>query len=170
MALVTNDRKATGLITSMNIIQNVTLASLKRFSKGGFLQPGAERLAAARQATALNLKASNLDQDVTCLSGGNQQKVVLSRWLEIQPGILLLDDPCKGVDIGAKHDIYELMNRLCAQGVAMVLVSSEMPELLFMSDRIMVMHRGQMTLELTRDEATQEKILYAALGERKTHE
>jgi len=170
MALVTNDRKATGLIANMNTIQNVTLASLKAFSRCGFLQPKVERRAVAQQAKALNLKASSLNQDVVCLSGGNQQKVVLSKWLETQPKVLLLDDPCRGVDIGAKHEIYELMNRLCAQGVAMVLVSSEMPELLFMSHRIMVMHRGQVILEMKHDEATQEKILYAALGKRKTHE
>lgn len=166
MALVTNDRKTTGLIASMNIIQNVTLASLKAFCEGGFLQPKAERRAAAQQSRALNLKASSLNEDMDCLSGGNQQKVVLAKWLETRPRILLLDDPCRGVDIGAKHEIYELMTRLCTEGVAIVLVSSEMPELLCMSDRILVMHRGQVTLALNRDEATQEKILYAALGKR----
>ncbi len=164
MALVTNDRKTTGVIGGMNIIENVTLASLKAFSACGLLRHKAERQAAEQQATALNLKASSLDEDVLCLSGGNQQKVVLAKWLETRPEILLLDDPCRGVDIGAKHEIYELMNRLCAQGVAIVLVSSEMPELLCMSDRIVVMHLGQVTLEMSRAEATQQKILYAALG------
>jgi len=164
MALVTNDRKTTGVIGSMNITKNVTLASLKAFCTGGFLQPKAERQAVAQQAKALNLKASNLEDDVLCLSGGNQQKVVLAKWLETHPKILLLDDPCRGVDVGAKHEIYDLMNRLCAQGVAIVLVSSEMPELLYMSDRILVMHFGQVTLEMDRAEATQQKILYAALG------
>lgn len=164
MALVTNDRKTTGLIGGMNIIENVTLAALKSFSRSGFLRPQAERRAVTQQASTLNLKGSSLDADVLRLSGGNQQKVVLAKWLETRPRILLLDDPCRGVDIGAKHEIYELINRLCAQGLAILLVSSEMSELLFMSDRIMVMHAGQVALEMDRAEATQEKILYAALG------
>lgn len=168
LGLVTNDRKATGLIPSMNITRNVTLASLKRFSRYGFLQPHAETQSMTEQARSLNLKAPDFDSDVFCLSGGNQQKLVLAKWLLTKPKVLLLDDPCRGVDIGAKQELYALLHRLCAQGVAILLVSSELPELLSLSDRILVMHRGRVTLELNREDATQEKILYGALGERKS--
>jgi len=166
MALVTNDRKATGLVMDMNILQNVTLASLPEFSRFGWIRPRAEAKVVEAQARTLNLKTPGLTADVQVLSGGNQQKVVLAKWLATKPKVLLLDDPCRGVDIGAKHEIYELMNQLCAQGISILLVSSEMPELMFMSDRILVMHRGQVTLEANREDATPERILCAAFGQR----
>jgi ABC-type sugar transport system ATPase subunit len=106
-----------------------------------------------------------MNQEVATLSGGNQQKVVLAKWLETQPKVLLLDEPTLGVDVGAKHDIYTLMNQWTAQGMAILLITSELPELLAMSDRIMVMHRGRITAEFAGAEATQEKITQAAMGE-----
>jgi len=102
---------------------------------------------------------------VNSLSGGNQQKVVMAKWIETEPKVLLLDEPTRGVDVGAKHEIYELMNKWTSEGIAIVLITSEMPELLAMSDRIIVMHRGRITAEFSRQEATQEKILNAAMGE-----
>ena len=102
---------------------------------------------------------------VDALSGGNQQKVAIAKWIETAPKILLLDEPTRGVDVGAKHEIYELMNQWTCQGIAIMLISSEMPELLAMSDRIIVMHRGQITAEFASGQATQEKILSAAMGE-----
>jgi ABC-type sugar transport system ATPase subunit len=105
-----------------------------------------------------------LTQPVETLSGGNQQKVVLATWLETQPRVLLLDEPTRGVDVGAKQEIYALMDQWSAEGIAVLLITSEMPELLALSDRIVVMHRGSITAELSREEATQEKVLEAAMG------
>jgi ribose transport system ATP-binding protein len=140
------------------------MAALKRFSPAGLLRPRAEKASARRRAEELRIKCSSIEQEVAYLSGGNQQKVVLAKWLETAPSILLLDEPTRGVDIGAKHEIYELMNKWSAEGCTILLITSEMPELLAMSDRILVMHRGDITAEFTREQATQEKILEAAMG------
>lgn len=166
IALLTNDRKKNGLVMEMNIVQNATLVSLEKFSPGGWLRPKREMAAAAKQAQSLKLKAESLSQPVNSLSGGNQQKVVIAKWIETEPRVLLLDEPTRGVDVGAKHEIYELMNKWTRRGIAIILITSEMPELLAMSDRIIVMHRGRITAEFSRQNATQEKILSAAMGEK----
>ncbi len=168
LALLTNDRKTNGLVMDLNIIENATLASLPAYSRRLWLKPAAESKAAKDITESLRLKAESLYQYVDALSGGNQQKVVMAKWILTNPKVLLLDEPTRGVDIGAKHEIYELMNQWTKDGIAIVLITSEMPELLAMSDRIIVMHRGKVTAEFDRDNATQEKILTAALGERKT--
>ncbi len=165
IALVTNDRKETGLVMSMDIVKNSTLASVASYCRYGWLRPGEEMKAASRQARSLSLKAESLLSGVDSLSGGNQQKVVLAKWIDTGPKVLLLDEPTRGVDVGAKHEIYELMNAWTGEGMAVVLITSEMPELLAMSDRIIVMHRGRVTAEFSRDEASQEKILEAAMGQ-----
>lgn len=165
VAMLTNDRKETGLVMDMDIVQNVSLASLRKFSSFGWLRPRRERTAVDRRAESLKLKAEGLEKPVSSLSGGNQQKVVIAKWIETAPKVLLLDEPTRGVDVGAKHEIYELMNKWTAEGAAIVLITSEMPELLAMSDRIIVMHRGRITGRFNRDQATQEKILSAAMGE-----
>jgi ABC-type sugar transport system ATPase subunit len=165
LALLTNDRKSTGLVVAMDILQNASLASLQKFSPNGWLRPAAEKRAVFETARSLHLKAESLHQPVNALSGGNQQKVVLAKWIQTDPKVLLLDEPTRGVDVGAKHEIYELMNQWTQAGLAIVLITSEMPELLAMSDRIMVMHRGRITAEFSRGQATQEKILNAALGQ-----
>jgi ABC-type sugar transport system ATPase subunit len=165
IALLTNDRKATGLVLGMNIVQNTTLAALKKYSPCGWLRPGREFDSAQRLGRSVNLKAASLAMPVDTLSGGNQQKVAIAKWIDTGPKILLLDEPTRGVDVGAKHEIYELMNQWTTQGIAIILISSEMPELLAMSDRIIVMHRGRVTAEFTAAQATQEKILRAAMGE-----
>jgi ribose transport system ATP-binding protein len=164
ISLLTNDRKANGLVLGMNIIHNVTLAALKKFSPLGWLRPDSEIKTAAAQKEALNLKAASLKMSVDSLSGGNQQKVVMAKWIETSPKILLLDEPTRGVDVGAKHEIYELMNKWTSDGLAIILITSEMPELLAMSDKIIVMHRGSITAEFGAGQATQEKILHAAMG------
>lgn len=164
IALLTNDRKRNGLMMQMNIVQNTTLASLRKFSPAGWLRPAQELKAAFERTQALKLKAKGLNQLVNSLSGGNQQKVVMAKWIETKPKVLLLDEPTRGVDVGAKHEIYELMNEWTSQGIAIVLITSEMPELLAMSDRIIVMHRGKITAEFSSGSATQEKILNAAMG------
>ncbi len=164
ISLLTNDRKSNGLVLGMNIIHNITLASLKKFSPLGWLRPDSETKTAAKQKDALNLKAASLKLAVDSLSGGNQQKVVMAKWIETEPKVFLLDEPTRGVDVGAKHEIYELMNKWTSAGIAIILITSEMPELLAMSDRIIVMHRGSITAEFDAEKATQEKILHAAMG------
>ncbi len=164
LTLLTNDRKLTGLVLNMSIADNVTLPSLKSFSKNGFIKRNEELNAAKICSERLRIKSHSVLQETQTLSGGNQQKVALGKWWETNPKILLLDEPTKGVDVGAKHEIYELMNEWTNEGMAILLITSEMPELLAMSDRIIVMHLGQVTAEFTREEATQEKILNAAMG------
>ncbi len=163
-ALLTDDRKRTGLVMEMGVFQNITLAALRSYSPRGWLESGKEREAARRHVAALRLKTNSLDQEVSTLSGGNQQKVVLAKWLETEPKVFLLDEPTRGVDIAVKHEIYELMNRWTAGGCAVLLVSSDMTELLAMSDRIIVLCRGKETARFSRAEATQEKVLHAAMG------
>ena len=167
LALLTNDRKSNGLVMDLSIIKNSTLACLPCYSRCFWLRPADERKAAKETTESLKLKAESLNQEVDSLSGGNQQKVVMAKWMQTNPKVLLLDEPTRGVDIGAKHEIYELMNQWTKDGIAIVLITSEMPELLAMSDRIMVMHRGKVTAQFSREEATQEKVLSAALGKRK---
>jgi len=164
IALLTNDRKENGLVMEMTVAQNVTLAALRKFSPGQWLRPKQEIAAVSRNVESLKLKAAGIGQMVSSLSGGNQQKIVMAKWIETEPKVLLLDEPTRGVDVGAKHEIYELMNNWTDKGIAIVLITSEMPELLAMSDRIIVMHRGKITAEFLRQEATQEKILNAAMG------
>jgi ABC-type sugar transport system ATPase subunit len=166
LVLQTNDRKGTGLVTSMNIARNLTLPSLRAFSPRGWILFRKEQVAAEKHVKNLGIRAASLDQEVRALSGGNQQKVVLAKWVETRPKVMLLDEPTLGVDVGAKHEIYSLMNELTAQGMSILLITSELPELLAMSDRILVMHRGRVTAEFSRAEATQEKLMQAAMGER----
>jgi ribose transport system ATP-binding protein len=129
-------------------------------------RPGAERSAALEQVRALNIRCRGLGQAVRTLSGGNQQKVALGKWLATSPAVLLLDDPTRGVDVGAKHEIYELVNRWTAAGLGVVMTSSELPELLGLADDLIVMHRGVVTARLARSEATPERVIAAAMGVR----
>jgi ABC-type sugar transport system ATPase subunit len=164
IALLTNDRKGNGLVMELSVRDNITLPSLRRFSMGGWLRRKAEDRVAKTRADALRIRAASLAQEVGTLSGGNQQKVVFAKWLETHPHVLLLDDPTRGVDVGAKQEIYELIMRLKRERCAMLLVSSETPELLGLCDRILVMNEGRIVREFTRSEATQEALLHAALG------
>ncbi|MGD8452658.1 MAG: sugar ABC transporter ATP-binding protein [Phycisphaerae bacterium] len=164
VALLTSDRKTTGLVLSLSVVANATLADLRRLSLCGWRRPGRERRATRTLADALQLRAASLDMEVSELSGGNQQKVALAKWLQTEPRLLLLDEPTRGVDVGAKREIYELMNEWTARGIAIMLITSEMPELLALSDRIVVLHRGRVTAELTREQATADLVLAAAMG------
>jgi len=166
LVLQTNDRKTTGLIGGLSVAWNITLPSLETFSPRGWVEKREEWAAAQKQIQELGIKVASPEQQVETLSGGNQQKVVLAKWLQTGPKVLLLDEPTLGVDVGAKHEIYRLMNSLTQQGLAILLVTSELPELLAMSDRILVLHRGRIQAELHREEATQEKVIRAAMGER----
>ena len=163
ISLLTNDRKATGLVLEMSVLHNLTMAALPRLTPGGIVRRAEEVAAAQPVAQAMRLRTPSLDTEVNALSGGNQQKVALGKWLLTEPQVLLLDEPTRGIDVGAKAEIYELMNRLTAAGKGIVLITSELPELLAMSDRIIVLHRGQVTAELSREEATQEKVMEAAV-------
>jgi ribose transport system ATP-binding protein len=165
LALLTNDRKETGLIPPLSIANNISLACLPSLASRGWINRQREREAAARNFRFFNIKARSVDQEVRTLSGGNQQKVVLAKWLETKPKVLLLDEPTIGVDVGAKQEIYKLMNDWTSRGIGILLITSELPELLAMSDRILVMHRGRIRKEFDRAEATQEKVIKAAMGE-----
>ena len=148
----------------MCIADNITLPSLNSFCKSDFINRHQEISAAKNCADKLRVKANDVFQETQTLSGGNQQKVALGKWWLTNPKIFLLDEPTKGVDVGAKHEIYELMNQWTSEGISILLITSEMPELLAMSDRIIVMHLGEAVAEFSREEATQEKILHAAMG------
>jgi ABC-type sugar transport system ATPase subunit len=165
VALLTNDRKGTGLVLSLSITANATLASLRELSPGGWRRPVREREAAENMTQLMQLRAASLDLETGTLSGGNQQKVVIAKWLQTRPKVLLLDDPTRGVDIVAKREIYQLMEQWTAQGIAILLISSELPELLMLSDRIVVLHRGRITANFSNGQATPQNVLAAAMGQ-----
>jgi ribose transport system ATP-binding protein len=165
IGFLTEDRKSQGLVLPLSVERNLCLSSVDRFSKWGVMDTRQEKRAAGRYVKELRIKTPSLDQKVIFLSGGNQQKVVLSKWLCSQAEIFIFDEPTRGVDVGAKAEIYQLMNRLTATGVAIIMISSELLEVLGMSDRILVMRGGQITGEFSAEEATQERILQCALGE-----
>lgn len=165
IGFVTEDRKNEGLVLDLSVKKNVSLPNIDQFLRMGILDFEKEKQAVDHYIRALNIKTPSRDQIVAYLSGGNQQKVVLSKWLCSDASIFIFDEPTRGIDVGAKTEIYQLMNRLTAKGVAVIMISSEMPEILGMSDRILVMRNGQVSGELSREEATQEKIMNFALGE-----
>ena len=164
LALLTEDRKTQGLVLNLSVKDNICLPSLDRFSKLGVVSLAKEDAAVEPVVRELRIKTPSLDQKVIHLSGGNQQKVVMSKWLLSRADILFFDEPTRGIDVGSKVEIYQWMNRLTADGAGIVLISSELPEILGMSDRILVMHQGRLTKDLSREEATQETILRHALG------
>ena len=164
---VTEDRKRFGLVLDQTIVNNSTLASLKKVSGRFITNPDAERAASERAARDLRIKAPDVLTVTGTLSGGNQQKVVLAKWLLTQPRVLFLDEPTRGIDVGAKQEIYAQINRLASEGLAIVLVSSELPEVLGLSDRILVLREGRITGEFTRAEATPEAVMACATGHTK---
>ncbi|WP_159587436.1 multiple monosaccharide ABC transporter ATP-binding protein [Chelativorans xinjiangense] len=159
LAYVTEDRKALGLVLEEDVMRNTTLANLARVSRNGVIDNAEERQVAERYRTALGVRTPSVFQKVMNLSGGNQQKVVLSKWLFTEPDVLILDEPTRGIDVGAKFEIYTIINELAGQGKGVVMISSEMPELLGMCDRIYVMNEGALVGELKGSEANQEKIM-----------
>jgi rhamnose transport system ATP-binding protein len=164
LAYVPEDRRRHGVIPELPISSNVTLAILSRLSSGGSIDFAEETRIASEYLRRLRIKAPSLHTAVGTLSGGNQQKVALSRWLAANPSVLILDEPTQGIDIGAKAEIHALIGDLAAQGMAVLMISSELLEILGMSDRIAVMHEGRIVGVLERAETTQEKILNLALG------
>ncbi|MEM9575293.1 MAG: ATP-binding cassette domain-containing protein, partial [Pseudomonadota bacterium] len=161
---VPEDRGKQGAVIGLPIFQNVTLPSLHRTSKQGFIKL-AEEFSMTREYTSrLDLRAASLDQDVGNLSGGNQQKVVIAKWLATEPRVIILDEPTKGIDIGSKAAVHEFMSELAAKGLAVIMVSSELPEIIGMSDRVIVMRDGRIAGEFSGDELNAEVLVRAAAG------
>jgi len=150
------------LILGLDIVKNTSLAHLKALRKGLFIQQSTERSLALSFIGSLDIRTPSETQVVKNLSGGNQQKVVIAKWMSTNPKILILDEPTRGIDVGAKKEIYDLINRLSREGVAIILISSELTEVIGISDRIIVMHEGAVKGEIMADEATQEKIMHMA--------
>ena len=165
IALVTEDRKRLGLFDQLCVGRNVTLCTLHEAATAGLVRPTKERGLARRAVERLAVKTASLDAPMTGLSGGNQQKAILGRWLLTRPRMLLLDDPTRGVDVGAKAELYRLMDGLCREGLGILVTSSELPELLTLCDRILVLAEGRLTAEFSRAEATEQRIMEAATGE-----
>ena len=164
LVLVSEDRRRYGLILDNEVGFNLSLSSLGQFSTGGFINRSRETLTNREYFDSLRIKATGLSATAGKLSGGNQQKIVLGKALMTGPKVIMLDEPTRGIDVGAKIEIYELINRLTAEGKAVLLVSSELPELMGMSDRILMLHEGKVGGEFTRNEATQERLMEAAMG------
>jgi putative multiple sugar transport system ATP-binding protein len=163
IAYLTEDRKGNGLILPQSIRVNTTLAKTSKVSRNGIFDDDKERIVSDEYQHKLNIKCSSIEQFVANLSGGNQQKVLLAKWMFADPEILLLDEPTRGIDVGAKYEIYCIMNQLVKDGKSVVMISSEMPELLGMCDRIYIMNEGRIAGELSSGEATQELIMSCIL-------
>ncbi|MEN5253786.1 sugar ABC transporter ATP-binding protein [Pseudomonas protegens] len=164
LALLTEDRKLSGLFPCLSVLENMEVAVLPHYAGGGFVQQKALRALCEDMCRKLRVKTLSLEQCIDTLSGGNQQKALLARWLMTQPRILILDEPTRGIDVGAKAEIYRLIASLAGEGMAVIMISSELPEVLGMSDRVMVMHEGQLMGTLDRNEATQERVMQLASG------
>jgi ribose transport system ATP-binding protein len=165
LGFITEDRKRQGLMLQRSVGENITLTSLDDVARFGVLDLGAERERAQELVERLQIRLASLEQEIVSLSGGNQQKVVLARWLAARCRVLLFDEPTRGIDVAAKAEIYELIGELVAQGVAVMLITSEMPELLGLADRVAVLHEGALEGVLDRADATQERIMQLALGQ-----
>jgi rhamnose transport system ATP-binding protein len=161
---VPEERQRQGTILAFPVFENISLPSLSRITKNGFLDLAREFELARRYATRLDLRASSLSQEVGTLSGGNQQKVVIGKWLATEPRVIILDEPTKGIDVGSKAAVHAFMGELTAQGLAVIMVSSELPEILGMSDRVIVMREGRMAGTFEREGLTAETLVAAATG------
>ena len=164
IGLVPEDRKQQGLVLGLAVRENITLPSLGGLVRFGFVQLGEEQQVARQFVEALRIRTPSLEQKVINLSGGNQQKVVIAKWLALRPKVLILDEPTRGVDVGAKAEVHHLIAELAAQGVAVLMISSELPEILGMSDRVLVMREGRIVADIDREDATQESIMRFATG------
>ena len=166
LALVPEDRRQQGLVMDLSIERNVTLPRSRKLARLGLLFGGSERRSALTWTEKLQTKLGKLSDAVGTLSGGNQQKVVLAKWLATGPRLLIVDEPTRGIDVGTKAEEHRLMSSLAADGLAVVMVSSELPEVLGIADRFIVLREGKIAAELTRAEATEESVMYAAMGQK----
>jgi rhamnose transport system ATP-binding protein len=164
IAFVPEDRRLQGLVMDLSIARNATLTRLRALSRLGLIRAGAENRLAREWAERLRLRFHRLDDPVGFLSGGNQQKVVLAKWLATEPQVLIVDEPTRGIDVGTKAEVHRLMSELAGRGLAVLMISSELPEVLGMADRVLVMREGRLTGELGRDEADEERVIRAATG------
>jgi D-xylose transport system ATP-binding protein len=164
ISLASEDRKRYGLVLNQEIRMNITLPNLEKVSSSGVLDESLELAEAQTYRQKLAIRCASVEQAVGTLSGGNQQKVVLAKWMMTGPKVLILDEPTRGIDVGAKAEIYGLINQMVDDGICVLVISSELPELLGICDRIAVMHEGRITGELPIAEATQEKIMLLATG------
>ena len=162
LAYVTEDRKGNGLILIQDVKQNITLANLNKIARHGVVNENNEVKEATEYRKNLDIRTPSIEQIVLNLSGGNQQKVSLAKWLFVGPEILILDEPTRGIDVGAKYEIYTIMNRLVAEGKSIIMISSELPEILGMSDRVYIVSSGRIAGEMPIEDATQEKIMHMA--------
>ena len=167
--LIPEDRKRTGLVLDMPIAENISLADLKSYARAMLIVGGREQKVAEEQRRALKIKAPSIETEAITLSGGNQQKVVLGKWLSMRPKVIILDEPTRGIDVGAKAEIYEIMRALADSGVAILMISSDMEEVIGVSDRIAVMHEGRVSGFLERDDFSEHNVLMLAVGQ-KIHE
>ncbi|PSL34334.1 ribose ABC transporter ATP-binding protein [Planomicrobium soli] len=161
---VTEDRKSEGLIVDFTVEENVSMTNFSAISKNGLISKKKERTLYDDMVKRLGIRTSGPEQSAKSLSGGNQQKVVIAKWLGIEPELLILDEPTRGVDVGAKKEIYSIINELAERGVAILMISSELPEVIGMADRVLVMHEGKVTADLPKNEMTQERIMHFATG------
>jgi ABC-type sugar transport system ATPase subunit len=167
LGLVTEDRKAVGLVLGQSVLQNMTISSLETIvNQWGVINKSKERQLANGYVDQLSIKTPGLDVVIDTLSGGNQQKVIIAKWLNTKPKVLILDEPTRGIDVGAKVEIYNVLNKLVEDGVTVIIISSELPEVMGMSDRILVMCEGEIVAELPHEEATKEVIMEYATGSR----
>jgi ABC-type sugar transport system ATPase subunit len=164
IGLLTEDRKETGLVLAYDIMRNITVTNLPKIKTGPFLSAAKEKKLASQYSKELNVKTPSIKQLAINLSGGNQQKVVFAKWLFSDVDVLILDEPTRGIDVGAKYEIYLLMNRLAEQGKSIIMISSELPEVLGMSDRVIVLNEGAKKGELSRDMATPEAVMNMAIN------
>ncbi|MET9508552.1 sugar ABC transporter ATP-binding protein [Streptomyces flavidovirens] len=164
IALVPEDRRQRGLVMEMSIERNIALTGLDKLGKAGLVRRALEQGRAADWAVRLQLKYNKLSDSVGVLSGGNQQKVVLAKWLATEPSVLIVDEPTRGIDVGTKAEVHRLLSTLAAEGLAVLMVSSDLPEVLGMADRVLVMHEGRLVAEIPRAEATEESVMAAATG------
>jgi rhamnose transport system ATP-binding protein len=165
LALVPEDRRQQGLVMEGTIERNIGLTQLRSLRRGPVISRKVERDRAADWAIRLQLKYARLSDVVGVLSGGNQQKVVLAKWLSTEPSVLIIDEPTRGIDVGTKSEVHRLLSELAGQGLAVLMISSDLPEVLGMADRVLVMHEGRLTAEIPRSEATEETVMAAATGQ-----
>jgi ABC-type sugar transport system ATPase subunit len=164
LALLTENRRADGLVPLLSVKANLSLAVLDQFASGGWIRRRQETTVASEQVGRLAIKTPSLDQAIRLLSGGNQQKVLMGRWLLRDPKVLILSEPTRGIDVGAKAEIYRLIDQMAHRGIGILVISTELPEIMGISDRIVVMFNGRIVGEFTRAEATEEKLIAAAAG------
>ena len=161
ISLVPEDRQQQGLVLEMTVTRNVTLTVLRQVQRFGIASREKEKQIAAQWTQRMRLKG-HIEEPVNVLSGGNQQKVVLAKWLATKPKLLIVDEPTRGIDVGAKAEVHRTLSQLANEGMAIIMISSELPEVIGMADRILVMHEGKLTAELARSEANEEVIMFAA--------